>query len=231
MKTVLVAGLTRSGTSMVMGLLNILGVHTPPSSARTFLHPTGHYEVQGNTNLFREMRKDFYDNMTLEEADKKYGGKFQAMGTLKREPAWAIKIRAGYYLPLFQKYLDNPHIIAVYREPVERTLSKIKHLEESAKILDTIRKKKAVGFEYTEATFTEGLIITTENQALMARGLNSVSCPTMFTSYKWLKEKTMEQVERMASFLDLEVKNARRLSSFVKPDYSTIKEEKKNARF
>lgn len=231
MKTVLVAGLTRSGTSMVMGLLNILGVNTPPSSARTFLHPTGHYEVQRITNLTRAMRRDYYDGMTIQEADKKYGEILSSFASSTKPPMCAFKIRAGYYLPLFEKYFENPMVIATFREPVERTLSKIKHLEESSKLLNTDMKKSAVGFNYEETTFAEGLIISTENQALMAKEIRSVSCPVMFTSYKWLRGKTMEQVERITTFLEVPIINKRRIDSFIKADYSTIKEEKKNAKF
>lgn len=124
-KTIIILGMHRSGTSMVAGVLNILGVNMGKNLiGPDWSNPLGHFEniefVRLNDEILKEAGGS-WDNPPKREEILTQKGKFslQIKNLIEKEKSeiWGWKDpRTSLTIELYLPYLENPYFIVCYRD-------------------------------------------------------------------------------------------------------------------
>ncbi|SDC82678.1 MULTISPECIES: sulfotransferase family protein [unclassified Candidatus Frackibacter] len=135
-KTVITLGMHRSGTSMIAGVLDKLGVNMGERMlGKDFSNPLGHFEdrrfISQNIKIL-EAANGSWDDPPTREAILRQKDKFQRKikRLVNREGIWGWKDpRTSLTIELYLPYLINPYFIICYRNPARVALS-LKRREE-----------------------------------------------------------------------------------------------------
>jgi len=221
-KVVVVLGSPRSGTSMISGLLSILGVDMGDVRLPDFENPTGYYEDVAFSQLIAEL---------FTAADSRANGfnppspdliraqfpKFTDKARLlieqrsanAKSDIWGWKvIGTAFILDLFLPYLDDPYVVVVLRNPLDIAQSMVNYA----------RRKN-----YAKIGLLEALRLANKYyDSIFAFLDKNPELPRMFVSYEATVNNPRQQVKRLADFLDLKATHAqvRKAQSFVTPHIS-----------
>lgn len=228
-RTVVVLGLARSGTSVVTGILKILGVDTG-TSLEDNSNPRG-----SNEDIdFAKLHKDIFD---LTGAGRDYWSPpsredIRAVGP-KIEPAvrellgrkgagktlWGWKhTRTLLTYELFLPHLVKPHFVLVFRNFLGTALSSVEHTRRRPKPLDFAEALRLVHFYHGEMlTFLE----------------NHPQVPAHFVAYEDVVGDPLKEAEKLAHFLGLPLTEEirREVAELVIPRDQLPQEKKKMRSF
>jgi len=114
-KQIIVLGRGRSGTSLVAGLLDKLGVDMGISRPATQNNPKGYFEdIEISALLDKYVDEEQMPEMT--DWNKKFEEEFKEL-VKNKKGLWGWKQpKTLYLLPSIVRYLENPHIIVCNRE-------------------------------------------------------------------------------------------------------------------
>ena len=198
-RTVVVLGLARSGTSVVTGILKVLGVDMGPS-VDDQANPRGSHEDLDFAHLHREIFERAgagtgYWNPPPRQAILALAPQLEsAIRELLEKKSqgksvWGWKhTRTLLTYELFLPYLINPHFVLVFRNPLGTALSSVEHTRKFRNPLDFRQALKLVHFYNCE----------------MMRFLdNHPDVPTLLVSYEDVVADPQHESARMASFLGL----------------------------
>lgn len=224
-KTVVVLGVGRSGTSLISGILHILGIDmgcTPGEGSRR--NPTGGYEDRAVKQLIKKIlssvAKDDYDaywNPPSQEKMASLKGKFDSdikhfiSIKSKDKNLWGWKFPQTILLTeLFLPHLENPYFVVVTRNQEGNLRS----------ILNT-----------TDVTPSHALkIYNLHNQSIVDFLNAHPSLPRIFVTFEGILKNPIGEAERLADFLDVSLTNEKiqKIHKLVIPR-SKIKKEKLKA--
>lgn len=131
MKSVLVVGQPRSGTSLTVGFLRILGVELGYINDEVFdWHPTGILENEDamriNSAMMVESGGDLFEPPTKIKCRPEDRQRIKDYIKKNKHPMWGFKDpRLCYTLKFWYKYLPDPHVVFVRRKKeslIEATL-------------------------------------------------------------------------------------------------------------
>ena len=204
MKTVIVLGNARSGTSMTAGLLfyigvDIIHVHKPNSQ-----NPNGAFESgdwnEITTKIYQDENKEAYKSQIKDLIEK---GKSEIWGWKSALTHWSLDI----FLPL----VENPHLVIVTRNVVDNARSWQIHMKTNY--------GKNVSWE-------QALENITNSNNVLIKNTNTAQCPKLWTTYESLKRQPLVEAEAMAKFLNIDLDQAKKdkVQQFIMPDHTTIKE-------
>lgn len=197
MKTVLVLGTARAGTSMTCGLVKRLGVeilHTPPTPSMLAHNPKGNYEFAPLFHLATEIAKEA-KGQPHEDVDKLVHEIL--IPNIPTDGDWGFKIIGHQILRPIMPHISQPHLICVFRDFYEQAKSFQKMRLEIDNILTPLPPIIAeIAAAYKEIT-------------QIALDL----CPQMPVSqisYFTLRKDPVAEAERVAEFLGIEITNQMR---------------------
>ncbi len=131
---IIVLGMHRSGTSVIAGLLNLMGAYFAPANVALpadVTNPKGYWErkdvIIANKTLMESMGATWHQisQWNILQTTDKQKNQFQQevkpiLDDLNQYPHWMLKDpRLCLTLPLWQPYFDNPIYIVVYRNPIQ----------------------------------------------------------------------------------------------------------------
>ncbi len=126
-KTVVILGMHRSGTSMTAGILTKLGVDMGKKLlGKSAGNPKGHFEdkdfIELNKKILRIAGGDWkeppYNKMILMQKDK-FRKQINSMIRMKESALWGWKDpRTSLTIELYLSYLKNPYFIVCHRNPL-----------------------------------------------------------------------------------------------------------------
>lgn len=226
---VVVLGLARSGTSVVTGILKILGVEMGPS-IEDKANPRGSYEDID----FAKLHKEIFDatgsgrgywNPPPREAILALRAQFDAAvrellgskGSAKSLWGWKHP-RTLLTYELFLPYLVNPHFVLVFRNPLATALSSVEH---------TRRYRDPVDL-------SQALRLAHLYQAEMLRFLeNHPEVSKLLVAYEDVLADPAKEAAKMAGFLGLALseEKARAVAEFVLPREQLQVEKRKRRSF
>ncbi len=222
-KTVVVIGHGRSGTSMVSGILNILGVKMDYVENPNKGNPKGDFESQKivsiNDSILREASggKDYFlevpEAEDIIETGEKYGK--DILEYIKdKSGLWGFKDpRTSLTLSLYLPYLENLHIVHVSRDEDSVVASQFASSGDKYSKEDISRNHK----EY-------------ENRIQEFKSVSSI--PWIDVSFGEVVSSPTNQASRLADFLNIEMTEEKqeKIIEFVIPR-DKIASEKKKASF
>jgi hypothetical protein len=222
-------GLARSGTSVVTGVLRMLGVDMGPSRDDKSNPRGSHEDID-----FAKFHKDLFD---MAGDGKDYWNPPSRETILELRPTIDAKVRAllakksngkslwGWKHPrclltyeLFLPYLVNPHFVLVFRNQLSTALSSVEHTRKLRHRLNLSQALRIVHFYQGE----------------MLRFLeNHPDIPTQFVSYEDVVLDPRKEAAKLACFLGLGVSDetARAVTEFVIPRDRLPMEKKKRRSF
>ena len=205
-KSVVVLGLARSGTSVVAGILRALGVDMG-FSVRDKANPYGSIEDRDFAQLHKKIFdlagdktywrpptaeailsfKEHCDPLIRELVENKSRGK----------QVWGWKHpRSILTLDLFLPHLENPHLIAVFRNPLGIANSSVEHT----------KKYKA-----DKVDFFQALRLTNFYYAEMFKALERHrALPAISVAFEDVVSQPMQEAEKLANFLQLSLTEEKR---------------------
>ena len=212
MKTVIVLGTARSGTSMVSGFLHHIGVDMNPDYNPSIQNPKGSFEDPTFINITTRMFLDYKKgdvNLT-----SKYRFEIQKIirSRAKRSDLWGWKSALTHYvLGHFLLHVKNPHLVFVFRDPLYNVKS------------DMFHKKVNYGYKIS---FQESLKNVADSLTQLAKVADQYkNLPQFYTSFNDCREKPIEVVRDLCSFLDVnfsgEIKE--KIEDFIVPNYHSYK--------
>ena len=215
MKSIVVMGNARSGTSMTAGLLSILGVNMGEVSVKDMKknqiiqNPKGAFENPDFTKLTSDMHKDWTDGMGYISLNKKYEQKIKDTIAFNQKTLWGFKSAAvSPFLPMFVKNMACPHIVTVMRNVIHNTKSWIVHMRD------------VFG---TNVEFNKSLKKMTDNQNIIAKIVVGLSHPNIFVTYEDLKKDSWTEAKRLAKFIDVNYEGKEdEVKEFIMPNYTTL---------
>jgi hypothetical protein len=228
-RTVVVLGLARSGTSVVTGMLRILGVDMGPSRDDRS-NPRGSHEDVDFAKFHKEVfemagdGKDYWNPPTRDtvlEFGPKVDTAVRALLAKKREgqPLWGWKHpRSLLTYELFLPYLENPHFVLVFRNPLSTALSSVEHTQ---RLRHPLNLKQALRLAHF---YDNEMLRFLENHA---------NLPTQLISYEEVIADPGKEAAKIARFLDIEMsdKTAAAITEFVIPRDRLPLEKKKRRSF
>lgn len=215
MKSVIVMGNARSGTSMTAGLLSILGVQMgelPVEKMKdnhVLQNPKGAFENPDFIKLTSEMHRDWSNGMGLLNVKNKYDTRIQEVIAKHQKTLWGFKSAAAPpFLSLFLKYMGNPHIVIVLRNVYHNALSWQVHMRDVfGENVDMNRAMK---------------VISDAQHELLKTSIGHPS-PNMFITYEDIKKDSWAETQRLAKFLNLEFEGKEgEVKEFIMPSHSTL---------
>lgn len=212
-KTIIILGIAHSGTSLVSGLLNILGVKMSLEMNPSTKNPGGSYDDPGVITLMYTMDIDRNWRLDLKEEDKgKYDKDIKELMEARRKPheLWGWKSAlTHFYLDMFLPHTHNPHLVFVYRNPLDIIKSGIHHKIETQDLTLAVSRD------------TKSMV---DQIGLLGKIIKEHSdLPQIFTTYEAIKKDPIKEAEALAQFLDvtLEQKHIDKIKEFVITDYSS----------
>lgn len=197
MKTAVVVGVGRSGTSMTTGLLHQLGVkicYTPDVDKQLRQNPKGAFEdteLQFLLEISKEVQLDLDYNLipNYEHLRNKYQSPIENYVKQHAADLWGFKCLGVYVIEVILPFLPNPHIISVTRNPLENAISYQTFCS------TTIGHKP---------TLTQALEDVTHSCAVLMKSINRLShYPVYLTTYEWIRSDPLGEATKMAKFLDI----------------------------
>jgi len=221
-KTVIILGVARSGTSLIAGILDILGVKLSPDKVLGSWNPRGEFEDPDFRNINKEIYKsvgaDYYKNPPMPGQllfqENKFKDKIQTLVRKKSmgKSIWGWKDPlTSLTIELFLPYLINPHFIIILRNPIDVAKSLVRH----AKI-----------------DFCEALKLNFFYNSQIVGFLEKYpSLPKFYISFEDLINNPEKEVKRMADFLGLELteEKMKKIESFIVPRDKIPHEKRKAA--
>jgi len=133
-KSVVVLG-ARSGTSLVAGMLHILGVDMGDEMrAPDATNPTGYYEdlhfVKVTSDLIEASKSGVFETKNARNTTLGHLMNIRDVVWKHEGPLWGFKAPGTIFvLPLYELFLRNPHYIVCRRDPVQvgKSLKKMGH--------------------------------------------------------------------------------------------------------
>ena len=228
-RTVVVLGLARSGTSVVTGILKVLGVDMGPSPQGNS-NPRGSNEDRDFARLHKEIfdlagnGKDYWFPPSREEIRAVAPQVEQAVRELIEKKnagaaLWGWKhTRTLLTYEMFLPHLINPHFVLVFRNFVGTALSSVEH---------TMRRPRPVAF-------AEALRLVHFYHGEMLHFLEShPEMPAHFVGYEDVLLDPLKEARRLAGFLGIELTAdaARQVVDLVIPRDKLPHEKKKMRSF
>lgn len=149
-KTVVVLGMHRSGTSMTTGIISKLGIDVGKIFApRSFANPIGYFEDRDFYELNKKILKEAGGNwrlppdreMILAQSDK-FKNQICDLVRKKESQLWGWKDpRTNLTIELYLSFLTNPYFIVCRREPM--AVAKSLKQRQNMKVEDSIKLTKS----------------------------------------------------------------------------------------
>lgn len=201
-KTVVVLGVSRSGTSVAAGVLSILGVDMGFVGDSTKTNPKGAFEDKDfqrlNREIFKSVRGEeaFWDPPTFGEIMARQTESAPKIQTLvskksKDKSLWGWKDgRTALTLGLYLPYLTNPHLVTVSRNPLGTAKSIVSYVAFRKGKIEFFQALKLVDF------------YTGEMLAFLER---HPDLPNLFVSFEDLIAEPRKEAEKLAAFLGIDL--------------------------
>jgi hypothetical protein len=205
-KSVIVLGLARSGTSVVAAILRALGVDMG-FSVRDKANPYGSLEdrdfAQLHKKIFDLAGNKTYWNPPAPEAILSLKEQCDPLirelveNKSRARPVWGWKHpRTILTLELFLPYLENPHLIAIFRNPLGIANSSVEHTKNyTADKVDFFQALRLVNFYYAEM-----FKILERHRAL----------PAITVAFEDVVSQPMREAEKLANFVQLRLTEEKR---------------------
>ena len=215
MKSVMVIGNARSGTSLTSGLLSILGVNmneTPlkqKSEKVIAQNPKGAFENEDFIFLTVDMQKDFKRNEPLDFIQKKYNQRIKdTIRKYEAKPMWGFKSAlTTKFAHMFVNHMQNPHVVFVFRNLLHNAQSW------------QVQMKHVYG---ENITIQHALNVMSEQQNALVTQYESLKCPKHLTTYESIKSDAVEEARKLSEFLKVPFTKEDEVKEFVMPKYSTL---------
>lgn len=196
-KAIVILGLARSGSSLVTGVLRLLGVDVGAREYADKANPYGSFEDRDFRRLHREIFElarsgaTYWDPpsraaiMSLEE---QFAPRIEALIREKEKgkTLWGWKENRGILtIDLFMPYLTNPHLAVIFRNPLATARSAVRHTERHGDI--NLLQAFRVGNLYHD-----------ELWGLLTRYSET---PKILVEHEELVRNPRDQIELLADFL------------------------------
>lgn len=213
-RSVLVLGNARSGTSMTAGMLSILGVEMHESkkiSKHPEQNPKGAFENVNFASITSNMHKDMTNAMPPRKIREKYDSRIKDLISIHERPLWGFKSAVTHhFLSMILPKLKNPHLVIVFRSLLPNAQSWMVHMK------DVYGKKVEI------AAALENMA---KSQVSLVREVNFAKCPKLFTTYESIRANPWKQAQRMGSFLKVDPEPKKEeILDFIMPEYTTLKQ-------
>lgn len=217
MKTVIILGNARSGTSMISGIVHQLGVNMRPKDNPSIQNPKGSFEdhdfIQWTSTICQSLIDGDYEK--ADEATQLMNEGIQ--WRMEQGEDWGFKSALTHrILHRFDFSLfDEVYFIINYRNDLHNAKSWLFHLKENYN--DTSRSLEDALEEISKGN---------RNLSLVASKLEGQN--KYYTCYEDVKDDPLRVAEEIAEFLGIEFTDDLRqtVDDFILRDYSTIKKEK-----
>lgn len=224
-KTVVVLGMARSGTSITAGILNYIGVNMGESMKEpSWRNPKGYYEdeefIELHVRIFAAARKgsSYWDPPSKEQVlAQRDAFEAEIIELVSRKQAnsalWGWKMPwTNLTIEMFLPYLQNPHIVVVFRNPLGNAHSFVKHNG----IVDLFRALMLVNFY---------------NERILSFLAEHPDVPRKYIAFEELVREPVAVAGELANFIDCELSKARAktIQEFVIPR-DQIEQEKQKYR-
>ena len=209
-KTIVVLGSGRGGTSVMAGLLKIIGVDMGNTIHPTKFNPRGSFEdedfVEMNRKILNRPNKDFSGEIQTLIKHKSKGKKLWGW----KNPSTILTI--DKYLP----YLTNPYFVIIIRNPINNALSMVKYSYDNK--LDFPQP----------LTLMEAINrVHQSHQKILEIAKKYPQIPKLFVSFENLINDPIKEMQKVAKILEITLNNKdfNRIKKFIIPE-----EKKKNER-
>lgn len=212
MKSVIVLGQARSGTSMCSGLFSILGVqfadeHPNQGNPQNIKGMFEHIDFAGLDREINDAQLVIEDRSILYR--KFYPRALSAMAHYKKE-LWGFKsAMAHWHLEFWLGIVPNPFLVFVFRNPLA--------LAESLQIHIKYHRKEEVNLHSCL-----GHVIASQSAMYAAM---KYPHPKLLTSYERMKSDPCTELHKFAKFIDCELtdNHLNRAVDFIEPTHTTLR--------
>jgi len=213
MKTVLVLGTARSGTSMISGIVHHLGIdidmnpeHNPSSQ-----NPKGSFEDQELVRLTSAVRVGDIENHTdLPESVSRMNVYLRQRNSEGKNWGFKSALTHEVWRYIDVSMFEDLHLICNYRSDLMNAKSWLLHLKDN--------------YGDTSKTLEEALQRVQESNATMLQLVRSVDHKRIHTCYEQVKADPLKVASKIANFVGIEfTENLRvRIDEFILRNYSSL---------
>jgi predicted CopG family antitoxin len=205
-KTVVVLGTARSGTSIIGGILHILGIDIGKKLVKADkFNPYGYFEDNDFVNLsdtILEAAKSNYWQFPcyekIQQQKEKFNEKIQKLieRKSKNKRIWGWKDPwTSLIIELILPYLINPHFIVIFRDPITTARSMVEFTKNKEK---EFWVKKRINFFHA-------LKLTNFHNKIILDFLEKYpNLPRIFISFGDVINNPLKEAKRITEFLGLE---------------------------
>ena len=230
-KTVVVLGNAKSGTSIVAGILYLLGIDIGKKFVEADAYnPKGYFEdydfVNQTDSIFSAAQSNYWDFPSREklllqgrEFDKQIQELIKKKSRGKRIWGWKDPW-TNILVELFLPYLLSPHFIVTFRNPIDVAKSSFQFTKD----------KRHEPWVKHPVSFFHGLKLANFYDRIILDFFEKhPRLPRLFISFEDILADTTKEAKRIANFLDVEPtrKQLGEINSFVIPRNKLAQERKR----
>lgn len=191
MKSVLVLGNARSGTSMAAGICTILGVRMMEWMPSDYPYPPYEtFEHVGLNRVFESMELEEKAGSSMHEIATVYAPRLKSLLDQYAEGVWGFKHTVTHrYLSMVLPLVQNPHLLVVSRDLRANAESWVRQMRE----------------QYgTNIDPWHAYCVMLESKLRLEESVGWASAvPVLRTTYDALRASPVMEAERLARFLDV----------------------------
>ena len=221
MKNALVYGFARAGTSMTCGVINCLNVHmltSVPKPKQLMHNPKGMFEIPAHLGpvFVKEIKKSKNYKAIEKKLHKTIHERFAPY--LPKTGNWGVKGFGIEGQQILLYYMKNPHVIAIFRNPINQ-----------AKSFQSLRYDND-GILTPLPSLIKEMI---QNQSQMTKEIDimrSLGFPVIETTYEDMKLQPWKEAQRIAEFMKIKptAEMEKSVKQFVDPTLHTWKHQGSN---
>lgn len=211
MKTVIVLGNARSGTSMTAGILFYIGVNISHVHKPNSQNPRGAFESVAWNTVTSKIHQEINKGLDKKSIKNAYEKQIKELIEKEKSEIWGWKSAATHWaLDMFLPLVENPHLVIVTRNITDNAKSWQIHMQ--------------TNYGQT-VTWEQALENMADSTRELIKNINSVNCPKLWTTYESLRSQPLVEAQSMAKFLGIEFGKAKKdkVEQFIMPEYSTLK--------
>lgn len=215
-KTVIVLGTARSGTSLTCGVFDALGVKmlsSKPKRSQLRHNPKGMFEIPNLMNYGQRLISPTDPtalSLEIKDSIKKLS---------PEEGMWGIKAPCSFNLHLITRHMPNCHLMCVFRNIIDQAKSFQMFRLKIDKILTPLDELIDEMAKNNRDISLESIRLNKDHKI-----------PVSYTTYESLKANPLEEVDRFSKFLGITPTDEQKdnVLKFVDPSLHTWKEDGSN---
>lgn len=205
-KTVIILGTARSGTSMISGIVHHLGIDMNPVDNPSSQNPRGSYEDRNLIRLTTDIMVDERDGKDVSRNVENINVYLKHRMSEGKDWGFKSALTHEIWHHIDKSLFEDLHVICNTRSVLMNTESWLLHLKE--RYGDTTKKLE------------DAILHIQKSNTILLELVKQIDCKKLYTCYEEVKINPNKSIEKIAKFIGVGINEG--VDNLILPHYSTL---------